>query len=160
MKMPRLLPILAAIIFVIISAAPGLAQMKVQPIDIEGIEKMIADEDCQLFLVAIAAWCGPCREELPILNKLYTKYKEKGLKLVAVSLDVTGPSAMQYIVDKLEIKFPVYWAGDRISSAFKIFGVPTILVIREGKIQERIIGKRDDKYLEDKISSIMSECAP
>jgi thiol-disulfide isomerase/thioredoxin len=160
MKMSRLFPILAIIIVAIISAAPGLTQTKVQPIDIEGIQKMIAAEDCHLFLVAIAAWCGPCREELPILNKLYTKYKEKGLKLVAVSLDANGPDAMQRVADKLELKFPVYWGGDRMAFEYNIFGVPTILVVREGKIQERIIGKRDDKYLEDKISSIMRECAP
>ena len=160
MKIPRLFPIFAAIIFGIIFAAPAFAQTKVQTIDIEGIQKMIADEDCQLFLVAIASWCGPCREELPVLNKLYLKYKEKGLKLAAVSLDVTGPEAMQHVVDKLELNFPVYWAGDRMAFAYNIFGVPTILVVRKGKIQERIIGKRNEKYLEDKISSLMIDCAP
>ena len=135
-------------------------QVSVARNGVEGIEKMIAAEDCQLFLVAVAARCGPCREELPVLNKLYTKYKEKGLKLVAVSLDANGPAAMQRVVDKLELKFPVYWGGDRMAFDYNIFGVPTILVVREGKIQERITGKRDNKYLEDKISSLMIDCAP
>ncbi len=160
MKTLRLFPVLAVIIVMLISAVPAFPQNKVQPIDTEEIKKMITGQDCPLFLVATAAWCGPCREELPVLNKLYAKYKEKGLKLVAISLDAEGPAPMQRLVDKLDLKFPVYWAGEKMAFAFNIFGVPTILVIRDGKIHERIIGKRNENYLENKLSSLMSECVP
>jgi len=160
MKTPRFVPILTAIIIVFISVVPTFAQNKVEPIDIEGVNKMMIVQDCPLFLVATAAWCGPCRQELPILNKLYAKYKEHGLKLVAISLDADGPAAMQRLVDALDLKFPVYWAGEGMASAYNIFGVPTILVVREGKVQERIIGKRDENFLERKISSLMSNCKP
>ncbi len=160
MKTIRLTLIVAAVIGVIISANPALSQNKVQPIDTEGIKQMMIGQDCPLFLVATAAWCGPCREELPVLNKLYTKYKEKGLKLAAISLDADGPEPMQRLVDKLDLKFPVYWAGEKMAYAFNIFGVPTILVVQDGKVKERIIGKRDENFLESKISTLMSDCTP
>jgi cytochrome c biogenesis protein CcmG, thiol:disulfide interchange protein DsbE len=34
-----------------------------------------------------ASWCAPCREELPVLEKLFQKYREKGLVVIAVGQD-------------------------------------------------------------------------
>ncbi len=34
-----------------------------------------------------ASWCAPCKEELPVLQKLYEKYKDKGLVIVGVNID-------------------------------------------------------------------------
>lgn len=160
MKVTRFFFMAIAVTMMIISSVPALAQNKVQRIDTEGIKQLMINQECPLFLVATAAWCGPCRDELPVLNKLYAKYKEKGLNLAAISLDADGPASMQRLVDKLDLKFPVYWAGEKMAYAFNIFGVPTILVVREGKIQERIIGKRSESYLEDKMTLLMRDCVP
>ena len=37
-----------------------------------------------------ATWCGPCREEMPSMQKLHTALGPKGLKIVAVSIDPAG----------------------------------------------------------------------
>ena len=87
------------------------------------------------------------------------KYKDQGLKLVAISLDI-APSDMQRIVDKLDIEFPVYWGGDKMAFGYSIFGVPTILVMEDGQVKERIIGKRSKKFLEEKISRLVEACIP
>ena len=34
-----------------------------------------------------ASWCAPCKEEMPVLEKLYKKYKDRGLVVVGVSVD-------------------------------------------------------------------------
>jgi thiol-disulfide isomerase/thioredoxin len=152
--------ILVAVIVMVMPPAQAFAGNTVQPIDTSDIQKMIATQDCPLLLVATAAWCGPCREELPVLNKLFHKYKDKGLELMAVSMDI-DLAPMQRLVDKLDLIFPVYWAGEKMYGDFMLFGVPTILVVRDGKIQERIIGSRGEAFLEKKITSLMTEkCAP
>jgi thiol-disulfide isomerase/thioredoxin len=144
---------------ILISPAPAISENKVLPIDSSGIKELMNSKDCPLLIVATAAWCAPCREELPILNKMYLKYKDQGLKLVAISLDIAA-SDMQRIVDKLDIKFPVYWGGDKMAFDYSIFGIPTILVMKDGQVTERIIGKRSDKFLEKKISRLVAACPP
>jgi thiol-disulfide isomerase/thioredoxin len=144
---------------ILISPASAISQNKVIPIDSSGIKKLMNGKGCPLLIVATAAWCAPCREELPILNKMYLKYKDQGLKVVAISLDI-APSDMQRIVDKLDIKFPVYWGGDKMAFGYSIFGVPTILVMKAGEVAERIIGKRSEKFLEEKIARLVEACSP
>lgn len=144
---------------ILVSPAPAFSQNKVVPIDSSGIKELMSGKGCPLLIVATAAWCAPCRAELPILNKMYLKYKDQGLNLIAISLDFAA-SDMQRIVDKLDIKFPVYWGGDKMAFEYSIFGVPTILVMKEGKVQERIIGKRSEKFLEEKISRLVEACTP
>ncbi len=90
---------------------------------------------------------------------MYLKYKDRGFKLVAISLD-SAASDMQRIVDKLDIKFPVYWGGDKMAFEYSIFGVPTILVMKDGQVNERVIGKRSGKFLEEKISRLVKSCSP
>lgn len=144
---------------VLVCPSPCFSQNTLIPIDTAGVDKLITEKGCPLLIVASAAWCAPCREELPILNKLHLKYKAKGLKLVVISLDFNA-SDMQRIVDTIDIKFPVYWGGDQMASQYNIFGMPTILVIKDGQIQERIIGKRSEKELEETISNLVRTCIP
>jgi len=144
---------------ILISPSPAISQNKVVPIDSSEIKELMNGKECPLLIVATAAWCAPCREELPVLNKIYRKYKDQGLKLVAISLDIAA-SDMQRIVDKLDIEFPVYWGGDKMAFGYSIFGVPTILIMKDGQVKERIIGKRSGKFLEEKISRLVEACIP
>jgi thiol-disulfide isomerase/thioredoxin len=148
---------LTALVF--FRAGPAFSENTVIPIDSNGIKKIIESRDCPMLMVATAAWCAPCRQELPILNKLYLKYKDKGLKLIAVSLDMY-PREMQRIVNKLDLKFPVYWGGERMAFEYRIFGMPTILVVKEGKIAEKIVGARSELFFEEKISELFTSCPP
>src|SRR5215207_11518579 len=37
-----------------------------------------------------ATWCGPCRKEIPELRAIHSTYKDRGLKLIGVSVDADG----------------------------------------------------------------------
>jgi thiol-disulfide isomerase/thioredoxin len=52
-----------------------------------------------------ASWCGPCQDALPGTQKLYTKYKAKGLKVVGVNIEGDRAKATQNAA-KLKLTFP------------------------------------------------------
>jgi thiol-disulfide isomerase/thioredoxin len=108
-----------------------------------------------LLVSFMAAWCGPCVDELPALNNLYKKYRKRGIKLIGISIDLGGPSAMQPIVSKLKIKFPVYWYGETAVNKFNLNAIPMLIFIREGKIVERLPGKRTERFLDSKIRKLL-----
>jgi thiol-disulfide isomerase/thioredoxin len=138
------------------SGHPGV-RARIERIDVETLENLMKSQDSPNLIAVMAAWCGPCVEELPLLNKLYGKYEKKGLKLIGVTLDLEGPSAMQPIVDRLNVNFPIYWVGEKAVQAYNINALPVLFVVKEGKITERIAGKRSKKFLEEKIQEL---CKP
>lgn len=129
-------------------------RVAVKTIDSAGIDQLIKASTGTV-IVAMAAWCLPCRQELPTLAKLYNKYKTKGLKMVGISLDLNGPSAMQPLLEKARVKFPVYWAGEKAVRDLNISAIPMLLLARDGKIVEKIPGLRSEKFLDKKISDLL-----
>ncbi len=130
----------------------------VTPIDVAGIQSLINNQDCPLMLVAMAAWCAPCREELPILQKMHEKYKGDGLRIVGISLDIGGSSAMQPLVDQMGLEFPVYWGGEKVTAEYGISGIPLTLFVGNGKLIETITGQRSEAFIEKKIISLLEKC--
>jgi len=130
----------------------------VVPIDIAGIEALMETRDCPIMLVAMAAWCAPCRAELPILQKMHEKYKDKGLRIIGISLDVGGPSAMQPLVDQMGLEFPVYWGGEKVTMKYRISAIPLTYIVKNGEILEKILGQRGEDFIEEKIISLLDEC--
>jgi len=129
----------------------------VKPIDEATLGKLISAEDNHLVLSFMAAWCGPCIDELPALNKLHKKYKDRGFQIIGISIDLEGPDAMQPIVKKLKIEFPVYWCGEKAIDKFKLNAIPMLLFIRQGEMVERLHGKRPEKFLERKIREFLNQ---
>jgi len=130
----------------------------VLPIDVAGIEELMKIRKCPLMLVAMAAWCAPCREELPVLQKMHEKYKDRGLRIVGISLDIGGPSAMQPLVDQMGLEFPVYWGGEEVTVQYRISGIPLTYFVKSGKVVEVVLGQRDEAFIEEKIVSLLDAC--
>jgi len=129
-------------------------------ITVSRIEEAALDELIQagtdpLVVTFLAAWCEPCVDELPVLDKLYKKYNHHGLKLVGVSIDLEGPEAIQPIANKLGIQFPLYWYGENAVPKFKLNAIPMLFFIRHGEIVERIPGKRPERFLDEKIQEFL-----
>jgi len=135
----------------------GTEKNAIQSLDTTGLKNLMTDEATPYLIVAMAAWCGPCRKELPDLSKLYTKYQSRGIKIVGISLDLEGPSAMQPIVDKLGVNFPVYWVGEKAVRDYDIYAIPMLYLIKHGKIVEKIPGKRSAKFIEKKIEMLLQK---
>lgn len=84
-----------------------------------------------------ATWCGPCRDSFPWMREMQTKYRDKGLTVLAVSLDTDRVLARQF-ADELESNFIIgYDDSGSIADMFKVKGMPTSVVInRDGTVSE------------------------
>ena len=79
---------------------------------------------------------------------------------VYLALLELGSSSTGKIVDKSKVGFPFYWVGDKAIAKYGIDAIPTLLVIKNGRIAERIIGKRSEKYLDKKIGDLLDAQKP
>jgi peroxiredoxin len=83
-----------------------------------------------------ATWCGPCRQEMPHLNKLYEKYKSSGFVLLGVNVDDDTTQAAG-VASKLGVTFPVLPDSDkRVSRQYDLNAMPsTVLIDRDGRVR-------------------------
>jgi len=83
-----------------------------------------------------ASWCSPCRQELPLLNKLYGQYRAAGFMLLAVNVDDNRKDA-EAMLKKLELRFPTLF--DEGKAVAKLYGVDTmpatVVVDRDGRVR-------------------------
>lgn len=88
-----------------------------------------------------ASWCGPCRQEMPNVVKVYNQYKDKGFEIVGVSLDQTEEAWKKGIAD-LGITWPQmsdlkYWQCEA-AAIYGVNAIPhTVLIDKDGTIIER-----------------------
>jgi peroxiredoxin len=107
-----------------------------------------------------ATWCGPCRQEMPLLDELYNRYQRVGFNLLGVNIDDDSRRAMQ-MAEELGIDFPVLFdATKEVSRLYEVEAMPvTVLVDREGTVRYVHHGYKpgyEDMYL-DQIRSLLRE---
>ncbi len=83
-----------------------------------------------------ATWCGPCRQEMPLLDDLYVRYQRVGFSLLGVNIDDDSRRAMRMVND-LGVSFPVLFdTRKEVSKLYRVEAMPvTILVDREGNVR-------------------------
>jgi len=90
-----------------------------------------------------ATWCAPCRVEFPRLDRLQERLGDKGLAVVAVSLDRGGRVAVDRFYDEMHVAHLAKFVDPTSASAraLGLRGLPTTLVIdRQGREVARIEG--------------------
>lgn len=83
-----------------------------------------------------ASWCAPCREEMPILNDLYLRYRDMGFTLLGVNVEEESSGAKK-MMSELKVVFPVLFdTSNEVSKMYKVEAMPsTILVDRDGNMR-------------------------
>ncbi|MDJ0986505.1 MAG: TlpA disulfide reductase family protein [Desulfobacterales bacterium] len=150
--------ILKAILFLVLLISiqtNASAAVTVEKISEAALDELIYSGQKKKVITFMAAWCGPCIDELPTLNKLHQKYKARGLTLIGVSIDLEGPQAMQPIIDKLKVDFPVYWYGENAIQKYSVFAIPMLFWVQDGKIVEKLGGRRSEKELDKRIRQFL-----
>lgn len=114
--------------------------------DLDGNEVSLSDfKGKVVFLNFWATWCPPCRNEMPSMEALYQKLKDKDFELLAVSLDRQGSSAVKPFIRDYGLTFPILLDLDgKVARTYRVRGIPSTFVVdKEGLIAERIVGARD-----------------
>jgi len=107
-----------------------------------------------------ATWCGPCRQELPHLNRIYDKYRSAGFVLLGVNID-DDPRLATELASKLGLKFPVLLDGDKkVSRIYDMSAMPaTLMIDRDGRVRHIHRGYRDgvEKTYEEQVRALLKE---
>ena len=97
-----------------------------------------------------ATWCGPCRQSIPQLEKLYAKYHPEGLEVVGISIDETAAPVPAAIAE-LGMTYPVVQAFDipGIASRYDFTAIPqAYLIDKKGRIAGVLTGSNEDPALQ------------
>jgi thioredoxin 1 len=98
----------------------------------ENFDELVMKSDKPVLLDFWAVWCGPCRMVAPTIDKLAEDYQGKA------------------IIGKINVD-----EETALAEQFKVMSIPTLYVIKGGKVVERLVGARPyaelaaavDKYL-------------
>jgi thiol-disulfide isomerase/thioredoxin len=83
-----------------------------------------------------ASWCGPCRQEMPLLSELHEQYRDLGFTVLGVNVEEDTRTARKLLEDA-PVSFPVLFDSDSVvSREYDVVAMPsTILVDRNGKLR-------------------------
>ncbi len=126
--------------------------------DLEGKPVKLSDFKGKVVILNFwATWCPPCRKEIPALIRLQTKYKDKGLVVVAISLDQGGASTVKPFVTRMKINYPVVIGDEKTAAAYgSVQVIPTTFYVdREGNIAGEHQGDADQAAFEAEIKPLL-----
>ncbi len=83
-----------------------------------------------------ASWCGPCRQEMPLLDELHNKYKALGFTVLGVNVEQDTYQARKLLKD-MPVSFPVLFdESSVVSKQYDVIAMPsTVLVDRNGNMR-------------------------
>ena len=83
-----------------------------------------------------ATWCGPCRKEMPHLNRIADKYRASGLVMLGINVDDDVRNAAD-VAAKLGVKFPVLLDSEKkVSALYDLSAMPaTVLIDKDGRVR-------------------------
>ena len=105
-----------------------------------------------------ASWCGPCRMGIPHLNRLYDRYRDRGLVVIGVSVD-DRPADVEAFIRVTPIKYPSGMMNPQVG---KVLGSPeavptSLLVDRTGRLRRKFLGYVEPEIMEREIRKFLGD---
>lgn len=117
---------------------------KVEFEDGKGQKRTLSDFRGKVVLLNIwATWCGPCRKEMPTLDRLQSQLGGADFEVVALSIDRGGQAVVKSFFDEIDVqRLAIYVDGTaEAGTKLAILGVPTTLLLdRVGNEIGRVTG--------------------
>ena len=122
--------------------------------DRNGKPTSLAEWDGKLVLINFwASWCGPCREEMPLLDSIRTRHADKGLEVIGVATE-DAPAAQSFLA-QFPVSYPILINDPALGPDWSIrYGntrnvLPySVLIGRDGRIVAQRIGNFDEAKIE------------
>jgi peroxiredoxin len=107
-----------------------------------------------------ASWCGPCREEMPLLESIYKKYNKLGFTMIGVNVEPDSKAADEWL-KATPVSFPILYDTDsKVSKLYDVAGMPsTVIIDRNGNLRKLHRGYKpgdENEYL-DSIRALIRE---
>ena len=107
-----------------------------------------------------ASWCGPCRQEMPLLESIYKKYNKLGFTMLGVNVEPDSNAANAWLKET-PVSFPIlYDTESKVSKLYDVAGMPTSVIIdRAGKVRliHRSYRPGDENEYLDSIRTLIRE---
>jgi peroxiredoxin len=113
--------------------------------DIDGRRHTLAMYRGKIVIVNFwATWCPPCRFELPAMEKVWERVKNKGVVILGINVGEDADTIFTFTAD-YPVTFPLLLDSDSgVTNKYPVIGLPTTYVISpQGKIIYRAIGTRN-----------------
>lgn len=83
-----------------------------------------------------ASWCGPCLQEMPLLNAIHKKYEPLGFTVLGVNVEENSANAKAFLADR-GVDFPVLLdTKNKVSKLYDVIAMPTTVVVdRDGNMR-------------------------
>ena len=96
-----------------------------------------------------ATWCAPCLTEIPSLNEFQHKFGEKGVVVLAVSVDKNSDKYKRFL-QRFKLGFETYRdPNSDISTSYGTFQYPETYIIKDGRVMRKYIS--DQNWLSSNI---------
>ncbi|MGH8021715.1 MAG: TlpA family protein disulfide reductase [Opitutaceae bacterium] len=108
-----------------------------------------------------ASWCAPCKASFPVFDSLYREFGDKGLVIIAVSVD-RNAKAMEAFLQRMKPAFSVVRdTQQKLVAAVEAPAMPTSFVLdgdrRVRFVHEGFHGEKSRREYEKEIASILAE---
>lgn len=115
--------------------------------------------DGQVVIVTMwASWCGPCRDEVPVLNGALDQWEDHGLAVLGVNFrDI--PEAARQFADREGARFPSIIDTDgRLGVSWGVRALPQSFVIdRQGNVVARLAGPVDEDWMDAVVATVVTQ---
>lgn len=102
-----------------------------------------------------ATWCGPCRMELPIVQKMYDRYSDRNFVVLAVNIDADRRRIDPFL-KRYNISLPVYYAAPEDAGEMTATGIPSTFILSPDRLLvDRSVGYSPD--VEDRWKQIIEK---
>ena len=138
--------------------AVGAAPPKFSLLDLKG-EKITLPDDFSGKVVVVRFWidsCKSCEKEMPEIDQLYNKYKDKGLVVLAINVG-QSKNAAETFATRLHISYPVLLdTNSATTERYGVKAVPfTFVIDKKGVITKRILGETEKESFEKIIQGLL-----
>src|SRR5882762_2014003 len=142
-----------------IQAAAKLRALAGKPLTLEGTtvdgsKFSTADWKGKVVLVDFwATWCGPCKEELPRVKKVYADFHKDGLEILGVSCDKKGEILKQFMTENPDMPWPQLFDPNAkggwhpLAESYGIMGIPTMFLIDKKGIVRTVTARENFEEL-------------
>jgi thiol-disulfide isomerase/thioredoxin len=144
--------------------APGDAPPPIEMPDQSGQKVDLRALQGKVILVDFwASWCGPCKQEMPVLEELHRKYAGQGLVIVGINIDSSSKKMAKFLKGA-PVSFRI--VQDRKLAVASKYEPPTMpssyLIARDGRIRYVHAGfqERDAAEIESHIKVLLAERVP